>query len=272
MLTQKGIYLKPLDKNLDISIVIPVYNESSCIEKVAHEWKSALVFQKTNFQIIFINDGSTDNSEEILSKLCQDNPEMILINQENGGHGKALLTGYHAAIESGSNYIFQVDSDDQFLPSDFSKLWKMREASPFILGIRSKRNDPYFRILISRFLRFSLSSLCKTRVTDANIPYRLMKRDFLKAIVHCLPTGIFAPNVFVSILASKYLGTLPQVPVNHIERSTGQVSLIRLGLIKACIRSFFELIKFSSLLDYKISRMKIELSQNNNDEFEKQYA
>tara|TARA_Y100000590_G_scaffold281237_2_gene316322 strand:+ start:213110 stop:213871 length:762 start_codon:yes stop_codon:yes gene_type:complete len=253
-------------------VVIPVYNESSCIEKVALEWKSALRFQKASFQIIFVNDGSTDNTLEILENLCSENEEMEVLNQVNGGHGSALLTGYHHALTLNSEYVFQVDSDDQFLPSDFSKLWKMREAAPFILGIRTKRHDPLSRIFITKFLKMSLRIIFGTKISDANIPYRLIQKDFLSSIIHCLPAGIFAPNVFISVLASKYLGNLPQVPVTHIERATGQVSLIRLGLIKACIRSFFELIKFSALLDYKVSRMKLELNQTNNDELKRLHA
>lgn len=259
------------NKHLDVSIVIPVYNEASCIEKVALDWNAALKFQKLSYQIIFVNDGSTDNSQEILTQLESENSEFILINQENGGHGNALLTGYHAAITKGSDYIFQVDSDDQFLSSDFSKLWKMREASPFIIGIRSKRHDPWFRLIITKFLKSVLSLAFKTPIADANIPFRLVETQFLKTMLHCLPTGAFAPNVFLSVLASRYVGSLPQVPVTHIERQTGTVSIIGFGLIKACIRSFIELIKFSSVLDYKVSRMKLELEQTEN-ELEKIYA
>lgn len=147
----------------------------------------------------------------------------------------------------------------------------MRDASPFIIGIRSKRNDPWFRILISRTLRKILSFTFKTTITDANIPFRLIETRFLKSMLHCLPAGAFAPNVFLSVLASKYVGTLPQVPVNHIERQTGTVSIVRLSLLKACVRSFQELIKFSFVLDYKVSRMKLELEQTE-IELDKRYA
>ena len=263
--------MKHTNKDLDLSVVIPVYNESSCIEKVATEWQAALKFQKIDFEIIFVNDGSTDNTKEILEVLCKDSKALRLVNQENGGHGKALLTGYHSALNSNAHYIFQVDSDDQFLAGDFSKLWKMREAAPFILGIRSKRDDPWFRLVITRFLRNSIIQLCDTKITDANIPFRLVERRFLKALLHCLPAGAFAPNVFISILAAKYIGLLPQVPVNHVERKTGQVSLIKIGLLKACVRSFFDLIKFSSVLDYKTSRMKLELQYTDTEE-QKRYG
>lgn len=255
--------------NQNIIVVIPVYNESSCIEKVALEWKSALQFQKVDFEILFVNDGSTDNTKEILEKVCAENREFSLINQENGGHGNALMTGYHAALAKDPEYIFQVDSDDQFLPSDFSKLWKMRESAPFILGIRSKRNDPLHRIVISRFLKYSLFVFFGTWVYDANIPYRLIQTSFLRSLLHCIPTGVFAPNVFLSILASKYVGSLPQCPVTHVERKTGTVSIVRWGLIKACLRTFSELIKFSRVLDFKVSRMQIELREVENHELKR---
>ncbi|MFT6068390.1 MAG: glycosyltransferase involved in cell wall biosynthesis [Bacteriovoracaceae bacterium] len=260
-----------MQKQKNLAVVIPVYNESSCIEKVVGEWIGALSFQKINFSLILVNDGSTDNTLEILNNLKVKHSQVCIIDQVNGGHGNALINGYHAAIEMSPEFIFQVDSDDQFKPRDFTKLWKLRNESPFISGIRHQRNDPWFRIVISKILKTTLNLSLGISIADANIPYRLIKTDFLQAMLHCLPLNCFAPNVFISALAKSYLGSYPEVEVEHIERQTGQVSLIRLGLLKACAKTFFELLKFSFELNYKVSKIELELNQKN-FELEKLYA
>ena len=260
-----------MQKPLNLSLVMPVYNESSCIEKVVNEWIGALDFQKINYNLFLINDGSTDNSLEILKGLEKRFSQVQVLDQINGGHGNALINGYHAAIKAMPEFVFQVDSDDQFKPSDFSKLWKLREQSQFISGIRHQRNDPWFRIAISKVLRTTLNLSLGIKVADANIPYRLIKTDFLEAMLHCLPLNCFAPNVFISALARTYLVTYPEVEVEHLERKTGTVSLIKLGLLKACARTFFELLKFSFDLNYKVSKIELELNQKNY-QLEKLYA
>jgi dolichol-phosphate mannosyltransferase len=260
-----------MQKLLNLSLVIPVYNESSCIEKVVEEWIGALSFQKINYSIILVNDGSTDNSLEILSKIENKYPQVFILDQPNGGHGNALINGYHAAIQNSPEYVFQVDSDDQFRPSDFSKIWSLRDQSNFISGIRHQRNDPWFRLVISKILKFTLNLSIGINIADANIPYRLIKTDFLEAMLHCLPLNCFAPNVFISALAKTYLGSYPEIEVEHIERQTGTVSLIKFGLLKACTKTFFELLKFSFDLNYKVSKIELELNQKN-FELEKLYA
>lgn len=260
-----------MQKQLNLSLVIPVYNESSCIEKVVEEWIGALNFQNITYSIILVNDGSTDNSLEILSHIEKKYPQVCILDQPNGGHGNALINGYHAAIKNNPEYIFQVDSDDQFRPSDFSKLWSIRNQSTFISGIRHQRNDPWFRLAISKILKVTLNLSIGINIADANIPYRLIKTDFLEAMLHCLPLNCFAPNVFISALAKTYLGSYPEIEIEHIERQTGTVSLIRLGLLKACAKTFFELLKFSFDLNYKVSKIELELNQKN-FELEKLYA
>jgi dolichol-phosphate mannosyltransferase len=260
-----------MQKLLNLSLVIPVYNESSCIEKVVEEWIAALCYQKISYSIILVNDGSTDNSLEILSKIEHKYPQVFILDQPNGGHGNALINGYHTAIKNNPEYVFQVDSDNQFSPSDFSKIWSLRDQSNFISGIRHQRNDPWFRLVISKILKVTLNLSIGINIADANIPYRLIKTDLLEAMLHCLPLNCFAPNIFISTLAKTYLGSYPEIEVEHIERQTGTVSLIKFGLLKACAKTFFELLKFSFDLNYKVSKIELELNQKN-FELEKLYA
>ena len=77
-------------------VVMPVYNEAGCIERVLGEWLAAL--ENIDASLLIVNDGSTDGTERILENLNDREPRLRVINQPNGGHGAAILRGYRRAI------------------------------------------------------------------------------------------------------------------------------------------------------------------------------
>lgn len=234
-----------------LGIVIPVYNEESCIEKVILDWGKAIEELGINFKIIIVNDGSTDKTPEILDQLNKEHPELIVVHQINGGHGSAVKAGYIEAVSQGFDYIFQTDSDDQFTPEDFSKFWERRKESPAIFGHRKSRKDPLHRKIISFYLRKTLFDFFGVNIPDANIPYRLFKGSFLQKALACLTPGVFAPNIFLSVLCFKSLKDCPVIPVQHFAREN-DAKLVRLSLIKACFNSFWDLVVFSYQLNKKV--------------------
>ena len=79
-----------------------------------------------SFDLIIVNDGSTDNTKSILLDYKKIK-NLVVINKINEGHGKAVCDGYNFAIKKKYQFIFQTDSDNQFFASDFKKLWKKRK-------------------------------------------------------------------------------------------------------------------------------------------------
>ncbi|MCO4793868.1 MAG: glycosyltransferase family 2 protein [Bacteriovoracaceae bacterium] len=225
-------------------MVIPAYNEEGCLNKVLEEWITGLRTLETNFIIYVINDGSKDSTEKILKSFSEKNTELQFVTQENQGHGIALRNGYDWAISKSPDWIFHVDSDDQFKFKDFPKLWNHRNEAPVHYGYRMNRNDPLHRIIISRILRIIIFITFGIWIPDSNVPYRLLNYNFLKSALPHISSDFFAPNIFVSLYAFSWKGDVPVHPVAHIERQTGEMSLPSSRLIKACIKSFIELIKF----------------------------
>jgi len=168
-----------------------------------------------------------------------------VVHQQNGGHGNAVLNGYAEAMKQDPEWVFQVDSDNQFLPIDFPKLWERRNESDFILGYRKKRYDEFNRLVITRIVRVLIFMLYRVFVTDSNIPYRLIKGSYMKLLLRDLPGRPFAPNIFLSVMAKKDGNDLMFIPVTHKERETGQVSIIKWKLLKVCFRSARELLSFA---------------------------
>lgn len=242
-----------------LSIVMPAYNEEDCIEQVVGSWTGFLKnkFPNEKTTLIVINDGSKDKTGEILDKLKAENSHLTVVHQKNGGHGNAVVNGYKTALKLGSEYVFQTDSDDQFVTGDFDKLWQKRNQSEFILGYREIRHDAKVRLFITRFLRSTISLVYGTFILDSNIPFRLIKGTFLKKLMDQLPEPPpFAPNIFLAVMAKKSGQELFDIPITHRERVSGTVSIVKWNLWKVCIRSFRELLNFRLQLNSKIRAIK----------------
>lgn len=247
-----------MSQNLELAIVIPVYNEAECIEEVIKSWGNFIkeFLQHQNFKIILINDGSKDSTPEILNKLSIELDYLVVIHQDNAGHGNAVLNGYNSAVTYNPNWVFQVDSDNQFVPEDFPKLWNCRSTSNFILGNREKRYDDFNRLIITRIVRLLNLVLFRVYIIDSNIPYRLIKGNYLSKLLKVLPFRPFAPNIFLSVLAKRDGNNLKSIPVIHKKRDTGTVSIIKWKLLKVCFRSAKELFNFSLSLNSILKKLK----------------
>ncbi len=242
----------------DLVVVIPVYNEQECIKEVVTTWGDFLTgYLKTfTFKLLLIDDGSKDNTPAILDKIALELPYLQVTHQKNGGHGNAVLNGYHESIKYNPKWVFQTDSDNQFLPSDFPKLWENKEKSNFILGYRKKRYDDANRLVITRIVRVINMLFFGVFIPDSNVPYRLIKGSYLPKLLAALPGRPFAPNIFLAVLAKRDGNDLMSIPVTHKERETGQVSIIKWKLLKVCFRTARELLIFSFTLKKRLKSLK----------------
>lgn len=244
---------------LKLVVVIPAYNEEACIQQVVLDWYKGIpeIISSDDFAIIVVNDGSKDHTGDLLDELKESLPNLKVIHQPNAGHGMAVVNGYRHAIELNPEFVFQTDSDDQFIVSDFSKLWEKRSLSKFILGFRYVRHDAPFRLFITKILKYSLLFIYGTNIADANIPFRLIQCEFLKKLVSSLPKQTpFAPNIFLSVMAKKAGQDVMNIPIEHIERQTGEVSIRHFKLLKVCWQSFKELLAFRFNLNKIVKYLK----------------
>lgn len=229
----------------ELCIAMPAYNEEGCIEQVVRGWCS--LFEKNGVRrgrLIVVNDGSKDRTGEILDGLTKQELPLLVVHQTNSGHGAALRRAYDTALEHQPEYVFQVDSDDQFEVDDFFLLWEKRKESKFILGRRAVRHDSLHRLVITRILKYLNVIVFGKFIPDANIPFRLIEGEYLRQCLEKIPYGVFAPNIFLSVLAARDGQKLFSLPVRHKDRMTGTVSIVKWRLIKACARTARELVEF----------------------------
>lgn len=209
-------------------IVLPAYNEADNIGEVIAQWHP--VAEKINAEgnfcrVVIANDGSKDNTWEMLQAQQKDHPFLIPLDKANSGHGATVLYLYRYAIAQGADYIFQTDSDGQTLPAEFWQMWENRSENDFHIGTRGGRQDGASRVFVTKTLRLVVWMMFGVWVKDANTPFRLMKVEPLKAILKVIPEDFFLANVAVSAIAVKWKERIAWYPITFRPRQGGVNSI-----------------------------------------------
>ena len=236
-------------------VIMPVYNEEGCIEEVGRSWHN-LVKGYPGSEILLVNDGSRDKTKEKLDKLASEYKEIKVLHKKNEGYGATVIRGFEMSLKSHHDWIFQTDSDNQESPDDFHKLWDSRSKSDFIIGYRHKRQDYMHRMILTNAIIVFNTILFGVFIKDSNVPYRLIRKPYLKKLLSVLPRNLYAPNIFFTILAVKDSKDIMHIPISHSRRKTGEVSIVKLKLIKVCMMGFKDLLLFRLRLASMMKNLK----------------
>jgi dolichol-phosphate mannosyltransferase len=206
-----------------VSIVMPAYNEQEVIEKTVQHWYREVISKIPGAELIVVNDCSNDNTGEVLERLAREIPALRFVTPErNGGHGKALRCGFDYVTQ---DWVFQTDSDQQHVPSDFWTVWRQRENSDFVMGVRATRADGSARVFITTVMRLANFILWGLWLRDANCPFKLMRRHAMERVLSRVPRDSFIPMVMLSILCRKMNYRVRETAVQHLPRCGGEQSL-----------------------------------------------
>jgi glycosyltransferase involved in cell wall biosynthesis len=219
-----------------VSVLFPAYNDSPSIPGLIVKTFEVLESVVADFEVIVVNDGSKDDTGEVLNELSlQMGPRMRVIHHDvNRGYGGALRTGLAAATKE---FVFYTDGDGQYDVSELPNL--MREVTPavgLVNGYKIKRQDPRHRIAIgwlyNRFARF----LFRVRLRDIDCDYRLIRRSILDPSTLTSTSGTICVEMVKKMEMS---GTeVVEVPVSHYPRWHGRSQFFR---VKALLSTFGEL-------------------------------
>jgi dolichol-phosphate mannosyltransferase len=220
--------------SLDLSVVIPAYNEAAAIRGVIEAWAGELDRLGVEYEIRVYDDGSADATPTVLRETAAALPRLVVVRHTNRGHGPTVLRGYH---EARGEWVFQTDGDGEASPADFARLWSARDAYDILVGNRVTRHAPFARRCVTVGCRLAMRLLFGTRIVDANCPYRLIRRTSLVAMLRALPDETFAPNAVLSGLAARRGLRIFETPVAWEARRTGTVSIFGWRLWKGAIRS-----------------------------------
>jgi dolichol-phosphate mannosyltransferase len=196
-------------------IVIPAYNEAERIPGLLRDWQPVFEATGVPYTIIFIDDGSTDDSQTLLKSLQSTDPHLQVHTQKNAGHGPAVIKGY--GLAGVAEWVFQLDSDHQLEPAAFEKLWENREGYDLLLAQRSDGHSAAARRMLSRTAVAMVQLLFGAGIKDANCPYRLMRGTRLQEALKKIPPGSFAPNILLTSWFIRKKSRIFIIPVNRRE-------------------------------------------------------
>ena len=226
----------------ELSVVIPAYNEAESIERLVDDLALALPEVARQFEVIVVDDASTDETPAILHRLAAERAWLHVERADrNAGHGPSVIRGLDKAK---AEWILQIDSDGQFVVAELALLWAARAECDVALGVRALRHDPRHRLLLTRAVRVGTSLLGGRGLRDVNTPFRLVRREVWDDLRPLVDAATLAPNIFVSLGASVRGWRIVEVPVTHLPRETGSVSLRTLKLVRFSLRGLVQLVAF----------------------------
>jgi glycosyltransferase involved in cell wall biosynthesis len=227
-------------KNLikSISIIVPVFNEEGNIVEIFNKIKNICKQINIEYEIIFINDGSQDSSEEILNKIYSENSNIKLINFiKNYGQTAAFLAGFEYAK---NELIITIDSDLQNDPNDIPKIIdKINQGYDLVSGNRVNRKDSISRVFLSNIANKIISKIFDLKINDIGCSLKGYRSEFGKKIKIYGEMHRLLP-VFAFMEGAK----IAEIPVNHFERKFGKskygMNRIIKILLDILVLKFFE--------------------------------
>jgi glycosyltransferase involved in cell wall biosynthesis len=206
---------KDTRQGLSISVVIPLLNERPTLEPLYHRLSDVLSAMASRHEIIFVDDGSTDDSIQVLRRLARLSSDVRYIRfRRNFGKSAALAAGICASKYS---LVATMDADLQDIPEELPKIvQKLSEGYDLVSGWRYERHDKLTRRVASRFYNWATSKLTGVRLHDINCGFKCYKREVLNEVM------IYGErHRYIPVLASYRGFRLGEVQINHASRVHG---------------------------------------------------
>ncbi|MHC4470362.1 MAG: glycosyltransferase family 2 protein [Planctomycetota bacterium] len=228
-----------------VSVVMPVYNEGAVIQEVIRDWLAVSDELGGALRLILINDGSRDDTRERIDA-CR-HPLVRARHRENAGHGPSILEGYRTACRE-TDWVFQVDSDNEISADQFPRLWEARDGLDGIFGYRANRTQTPVRFLVSLVGVIIVRAGGSKPVRDPNCPFRLLRAPLLARCLETIPPDTFAPNIMISYFFMRHY-RIENLPCYLRPRQHGKATLNDFNILPKAARSFLETLNFVARLD-----------------------
>jgi len=213
-----------------VDLVMPAHNEGRTIGLTIREFYDAASCEfGIPLRFVVSEDGSTDDTCDVVRALADDLPVLLLSHGERKGYSRAVIDGLMAAT---ADVVCFVDSDGQCDPSDLPSLLAELQGRDLVVGYRHPRRDSGFRKLISGAFKILYRILFPVRLRDPSCPYLLIRREALGAVLRGNP-GILKQGFWWEFNARAAAAGLlvAEVAVLHRERAAGGTQVYKLGQI-----------------------------------------
>jgi len=213
----------PADTPPHLSIAAPCFNEAESIASVVAEWTSVLDGFDRASEIVLCNDGSTDETADVLADLqARQRRLRVVTNAENGGYGRALSTAINATR---GTWVATIDSDGQFDLADGLSLLEKAEREGFdcVTGFRERKADTAVRVVADRALNRTVRILFSIDLRDTNCALKVVRGELLRSL-RIEARGYPTPTEICVRLRARG-ARLGEAPVSHRERAGGASKL-----------------------------------------------
>jgi undecaprenyl-phosphate 4-deoxy-4-formamido-L-arabinose transferase len=211
--------------NLQVSVVIPVFNEELLLPKLFERTYATLDELQRPYELIFVDDGSTDRSVALLREQFGKRPDVtwVVLLAQNAGQHMAIMAGF---ARSRGEYVVTLDADLQNPPEEIARILEQMDRGVDYVGtIRQRRQDAWWRKSASRLLNRIRERTTRIRISDQGCMLRGYHRTIVEAINRCNEVSTFVPA-----LGYAFARNPVEIEVAHAERTAGEskYSLYRL--------------------------------------------
>jgi dolichol-phosphate mannosyltransferase len=223
-----------------ISVVVPVHDEERSVALLFEELQAALQPLDRPWEVIFVDDGSTDGSFAALTRLHAQNDEVCVVRlRRNFGKAAALQAGF---LQARGEIVITIDGDLQDDPAEIPRLLaKLEEGFDLVSGWKTKRKDSWRRRTLSKIFNFTAGRMSGLRLHDMNCGFKAYRAEVVRGL------RLYGElHRFIPVLAHYRGYRIAELPVNHRPRSHGRS---RYG-VERYLRGFFDLLSVSFLGRY----------------------
>ncbi len=206
-----------MENSIFVSVVVPVHNEEQSLPELTNRIVAAfhLIEFKDSFEVIFVNDGSSDRSGKVIRQLCNEYVQVkAVVFKTNKGKSLALMAGFYVAK---GDYIITMDADLQDNPEDIPALIKkLEEGHDLVSGWRKKREDSRIRVIGSLIFNWAIRKTTGLDIHDANCGFKIMRKEVTERIVI-----IGHAHRYIPVLAYQNGLKIAEIPVVNSKRKYG---------------------------------------------------
>ena len=218
---------------LDHSVIIPLYNEGENLRPLYNRIAQVLNCLPGNYEIIFIDDGSTDSSYSILKGIASSDKTVKVISfKKNAGQHKAVVAGI---LQASGDYLITMDADLQNPPEEIPRLLKKAaEGFDMVSGHRKVRKDKIKRRICSYLTNCVISAITGLRMKDYGSMLRVYKRETARNLAY----EFIRSECYITMLIAKVTRSVSEIEVDHDERYAGESKYSFRKLTSAFLRIF----------------------------------
>lgn len=209
---------KPHIHPTSISVILPACNEEENIREAITDIEAFVKERFRSYEIIVVNDGSSDTTKSIVNIMLKRNAHIHLVNHsENMGYGATLRDGFRCATKQ---LIFYTDSDRQYDIRDLDTFLSYIPSYDIVAGYRLHRQDSRMRRFVGVLYNSFIEALFGLKFRDVDCSFKLYKKDIFREISLRANTGLIDAELFIKALQKGF--RIKQIPVKHFFRQKGR--------------------------------------------------